>query len=51
MGEDRALRLLLDACLQTLADARTGETWLIEVVLELEQICVRLHAQLGPRPA
>ena len=47
MLEQRALRILLQACSETLAEARTGDTWLVEVVVELESLCGRLETELA----
>ena len=47
MLERRALGILLQACSETLADARTGETWLSEVVVELESLRGRLETELA----
>jgi hypothetical protein len=50
MEADHALRLLAQACHETLDDARTNDTWMNEWLADLERLCGRLQAQLDALP-
>ena len=47
MTDDRALRILLEACNSALDDARAGGTWFAAMVPELERLCGSLAAELA----
>jgi len=47
--ESEALRVLLDACHETLADARVGDTWLVDMVRRIEDVCAGLQWELAFR--
>ncbi len=49
MENDHALRILVQACNETLADARVSRTWLGEMVPALERLCGQLKAEADER--